>query len=288
MPDIRDRKDNRFSRFDAMSTEDLQAFLREDASKPMGEESDTKEILYVMEVLARRRKEQQEGKNPAEALASFKHNYYTESKTPSISESASVARKRSSSGRWRRGLVAAVAAICILVIGNSITASALGFDLFAIIVKWTQETFHFGYAGQTTDPSEPQSSESSKYNGLQDALDSYNITLNLAPSWFPENYEESDIKTVETPAQRQFVARYKDGDNEIKIRIADYLDLQPEQIEQSSSVLEIYECAGIDYYIFSDNGQLRAAWVNGSFECYITGPISIEELKEIIDSIEKG
>lgn len=48
MPDIQDRKDSRFSRYDAMSTEDLQAFLREDASKPMGEESDTKEILYVM------------------------------------------------------------------------------------------------------------------------------------------------------------------------------------------------------------------------------------------------
>ena len=54
MPDIQDRKDSRFSRYDAMSTEDLQAFLREDASKPMGEESDTKEILYVMEVLAKR------------------------------------------------------------------------------------------------------------------------------------------------------------------------------------------------------------------------------------------
>lgn len=288
MPDIQDRKESRFSRYDAMSTEDLQAFLREDASKPMGEESDTKEILYVMEVLAKRRKVQTGGKDPAEALASFKNKYYTENETPSISESVPAAHKRSSSGRWKRGLVAAVAAVFILVLGNSITASALGFDLFAIIAKWTQETFHFGYTGQTTDPSEPQSIESSKYNGLQDALDSYNITLNLAPSWFPENYEESDIKTVETPAQRQFVARYKDGDNEIKIRIADYLNLQPEQIEQSNSVLEIYECAGIDYYIFNDNGQLRAAWVNGSFECYITGPISIEELKEIIDSIEKG
>ena len=77
MPNIQDRNDNRFSRFDAMSTEELQAFLREDASKSVGEESDTKEILYVMEVLARRRKEQTGGKDPAEALASFKNKYYT-------------------------------------------------------------------------------------------------------------------------------------------------------------------------------------------------------------------
>ena len=50
MPNMQDRKANRFSRYDAMSTEDLQAFLREDASKQMGEESDTEEILYVMDV----------------------------------------------------------------------------------------------------------------------------------------------------------------------------------------------------------------------------------------------
>ena len=121
----------------------------------MGEESDTKEIFYVMEVLAKRRKEQNGGKPPVEALESFKQDYYTENETPYISESVSVARKRSNSGRWKRGLVAAVAAICILVIGNSITASALDFDLFAIIAKWTQETFHFGYAGQMDETNAP-------------------------------------------------------------------------------------------------------------------------------------
>ena len=111
MPDMQDRKNERFSRFDAMSTEELQTFLREDASKPMGEESDTKEILYVMEVLAKRRKEQNGGKPPVEALESFKQDYYTENETPYISESVPVACKRSNSGRWKRGLVAAVAAI---------------------------------------------------------------------------------------------------------------------------------------------------------------------------------
>ena len=116
MPNMQDRKAERFSRFDAMSTEELQAFLREDASKPMGEESDTEAIFYVMEVLAKRRKEQNEGKPPVEALESFKQNYHTENETPYISESVPVVRKQSNSGRWKRGLVAAVAAICIFVI----------------------------------------------------------------------------------------------------------------------------------------------------------------------------
>ena len=288
MPDIQDRKDSRFSRYDAMSTEDLQAFLREDASKPMGEESDTKEILYVMEVLARRRKEQQEGKDPAKALASFKNKYYAENETPSISESVPVVRKRSNGGRWKRGLVAAVAAIFILVVGNSITASAIGFDLFAIIAKWTQETFHLGYISETGEANAPSKDSAEVYTGLQAALADYDISVALAPTYFPEGYIEVDIKTQDTPKQRLFQAKYECGDSTIRVRIADHLDSYPVQVEQSDSLVEIYRSAEIDYYIFENEGQLQTVWINKNFECYISGPITLSEMKAVIDSIEKG
>lgn len=287
MPNMQDRKAERFSRFDAMSTEELQAFLREDASKPMGEESDTEEIFYVMEVLAKRRKEQNGGKSPVEALESFKQNYHTENETPYISESVPVARKRSNSGRWKRGLVAAVAAICILVIGNSITASALDFDLFAIIAKWTQETFHWGYAGNTSETNAPSANHANPCASLQEALDKRNIAISLIPTWMPNGYEEGDIKTIESPAQRQFVASYMCEDKSIRIRIMDYLDTHPAQVEQSGDLLEIYCVNGIDFYIFQNIDQLKAVWINENFECSIAGPLSISEIKLIIDSIGK-
>lgn len=288
MPDIQDRKDSRFSRYDAMSTEDLQAFLREDASKPMGEESDTKEILYVMEVLAKRRKEQTGGKDPAEALASFKNKYYTENETPYFSESVPAAHKRSSSGRWKRGLVAAVAAVFILVVGNSITASALGFDLFAIIAKWTQETFHFGYVGQNEETNTPSPDFARPCASLQSALDEYKISTALLPTWLPEGYLETDIKTVETPAQRQFFANYQKEDSSIRIRITDYLNVHPSQVEQSDSLIELYTSNGIDFYIFDNYDQLKAVWITDNYECSIAGPLSVSEIKEMIDSIGKG
>ena len=288
MPNMQDRKAERFSRFDAMSTEDLQAFLRKDASKPVGEESDTKEILYVMEVLARRRKEQQEGKDPAKALASFKHNYYIENEIPSISESVPVARKRSNNGRWKRGLVAAVAAIFILVIGNSITVSALGFDLFAIIAKWTQETFHFGSAGQTDETNAPSPDFAHPCASLEDALMENKVVLALVPTWIPDGYIESDVKIQDTPKQRIFHSKYQNGDETIVIRIAEYLNSSPMQIEQSESLIEIYSSNGIQYYIFDNHDMLKAVWIRENFECYISGPVSISTMKEIIDSIEKG
>lgn len=288
MPDMQDRKAERFSRFDAMSTEELQAFLREDASKPMGEESDTEEIFYVMEVLAKRRKEQNGGKPPVEALDSFKQNYHTENETPYISESVPVARKRSNSGHWKRGLVAAVAAICILVIGNSITASALNFDLFAIIAKWTQETFHFGYAGQAEETNSPSPDHVYPCVSLQESLDKRGIKIALVPTWIPDGYTESDVKILDTPAQRIFQAKYEFGESSIRIKIADYLNDHPAQIEQSDSLIEIYNTNNIDYYIFENQDQIKAVWINETFECYIIGPISLSEIKEIIDSIGKG
>ena len=288
MPNMQDRKAERFSRFDAMSTEELQAFLREDASKPMGEESDTEEIFYVMEVLAKRRKEQNGGKPPVEALESFKQNYHTENETPYISESVPVARKRSNSGHWKRGLVAAVAAIFILVIGNSITASALDFDLFAIIAKWTQETFHFGYAGQMGETNAPSPDHVNPCASLQEALDKRGITTALVPSWIPDGYTGTDVRVTETPLQRLYSAKYESGDATIRIRIADCLDMRPSQIEQSESCIEIYKSAEVDYYIFENEGQLQAVWINETFECYISGPITLSEMKAIIDSIVKG
>ena len=220
-----------------------------------------------------------------EALESFKQNYHTENETPYISEIVPVARKRSNSVRWKRGLVAAVAAIFILVIGNSITASALDFDLFAIIAKWTQETFHFGYAGQTEETNTPSPDHNNPCSSLQEALKKQNISTSLVPTWMPDGFEEFDVKTVETPAQLQFVANYKRGDDSIRIRITDYLNSHPAQVEQSNALVEVYRSNGIDHYIFDNYDQLKAVWINGNYECSIAGPISISEIKEMIDSI---
>lgn len=288
MPNIQDRKNERFGRYDAMSTEDLQAFLREDASKPMGEESDTAEVFYVMEILAKRRKAQSGGKDPAEALESLKQNYYKENKTPYISESVPVAQKQRNSGRWKRGLAAAVAVIFFLMIGNSITASALHFDLFAIIAKWTQETFHFGYAGQTDETNAPSPNFTHPCASLEDALLENKVTLAIVPTWIPDEYTESDVRITNTPKQRVFSAKYQNGDKSIIIKIVDYLNSNPMQIEQSESLIEIYSSNGVEYYIFDNHDMLKAVWIRENFECYISGQVSISEMKEIIDSIEKG
>ncbi len=288
MPDMQDRSDSEFARYDAMSTEELQQLLREDASKPSGEESDTHVLLYVMEVLAKQRKERNEGKSPEEALESFKQNYSSdnpETKISSTSESVPTARKRRSIGRWMQGLIAA-AAMLVVIVGGSITAHAMGVDIWEIIAKWTQETFHFGYVGQVEE--DPSSDYIYPCASLQEALDKNNVTTALVPTWMPSGYSEDGVDVSLTPKHRAYKASYKNGKNYIAIRIAEYLDSEPMQIEKSDDLIEIYTSNGVDYYIFQNYDQLDAVWNNGHFECLITGSLTVSEVEEMIDSIEEG
>lgn len=287
MPDSNSRADAELSKYDAMSTEELQQILREDASKTEGEESDTEALFYVMEVLAKRRRAKNEGKTPEEALESFKKNYWEENDSSEIENIPTVQKRNPGFRRWVSGLVA-VAAMLVLIVSTSFTARAFGFDLWDVIVKWTQETFHFGYVGQEDNASGPEHVDVTPYLKLQTMLDEHNVEAALVPTWIPEGYVEIEVETFETPKQRQFFSVFQCDEKVIKIWIADYLDTGPVQIEQSDSVVEAYEAAGVTYYIFNDNEQLRAAWLTQSYECYITGTISITELKNMIDSIGKG
>lgn len=287
MPDSLNRRDEKFAKYDAMSTDKLQQILRDDASKSEGAESDTETLFYVMEVLAKRRQARNEGKSPEEALESFKQNYYTENDISSVSESTTAAFKPSSRGRWRRGLIAA-AAMLVIVISCSFTANAMGFDLWEIIAKWTQETFHFGYAGQADVTDNPTSEHSNPCVSLQEALNKNNVTALLVPTWMPDGYQEGDVQITITPKHRAFTTIYFHDDDTIRIRIADYLDSFPSQIEQSDSLIEIFESGGIDYYIFDNEGQIQAVWINENFECYISGSLTLSEIRTMVESIEKG
>lgn len=287
MPNSDDHKLNDFAKYDTMSTEALQQILRDDASNPEGNEADIDMLLYVMEVLAKRRQANNEGKSPEEALETFKKKYYTEYDHSFTSESRYDPYRKRYSFPLAKGLIAAMLTI-VIFIGAAFTTSAAGFDIWEIIGKWTKETFHFGYAGTVDDTITPSSEFEYPCASLQEALNQCNVTSALVPTWIPEGYTEVDVEIVQTPKQRSFVSKYTFEENTIRIRIAEFLDSSPAQIERDDALLEVYITGDVEYYIFSNKNLLKAVWVYDNFECYIVGPLSLTELKEMIDSIQKG
>ena len=90
------------------------------------------------------------------------------------------------------------------------------------------------------------------------------------------------------PEQRYYIALYKNGEKSISIYFYVYNGTDPVRMEVNEQYLEVYNVNGIDYYIYENNAMLSAAWSQEFCDCCITGDISIEELKKMIESIPKG
>ena len=283
MSENHNRRIGDMPKFDAMTTEKLEEILRLDAEAPQEQDSDTEEILYVMEVLTEReRNNGHTGKTALEAYESFKQDYMPE--TDNIENPSKSNKKAKTKARQLRRLrtLFATAAVLAIVILGSITAKAFGVDIWETVVKWTQETFHFGEWGNSNVES------NLPYASLQEALEKGNLPASLVPMWIPDGYELADIMVERSPLQKKIRAKYTYGEQVLRITVQEYLNNDPIYVEQSEGLVEEYKVAETSYYLFKNNKRTQAVWIVDSYECRITGELTIDELKIMINSIEKG
>lgn len=270
-------------KYDTMTTEELEEILRLDVDALEGQESDTELLLYVMEVLASRKRNTSHTENTAHrAYESFKKNYLPEVEEKIIASEKKISAKKPL--RWLRSL-SAVAAVLVIILLGSVTAKAFGCDIWEAVVQWTQETFHFGSAREIDGPDTDGDLE---FSSLQDALAYAGIEEKLVPTWMPEGYKLVRITVDLTPIQNIYNALYQNGENELVVTVRNHLRSTPQYVEQSEDLLDTYESSGVTYYLLSNNDCTQAVWIKESYECYILGDLTIDELKMMIDSIEKG
>lgn len=273
-----------FEKYDSMTTEALEEILRLDSEARDGQESDTERLLYIMEVLANRKNTNSTGKTAQKAWESFQQDYLSQEEECLTYAPEEAAKPRRP---WLRRM-AAVAAAVVLIICLSATASAFGWgDIWKAVATWAKETFSF-VSGDHTEGSEPSPDNIKEYTSLQQALMATNITPDFIPTWIPEGYVLDRILVDENPMQRVYIAFYENGGVSLKITVRSYLEEDKELVEINDTLLEIYEVSGKEYHIFENMGQLRALWSKDSYECYISGELTIEEIKMMIDSIGKG
>ena len=134
----------------------------QDSQLPDGEESDIDAILYIMEVIEQRNQELpvSDFKDVDRAWDSFNQNYRfssseerplfdldDEPQQNATSDKPQILQPalRSNARPYRRVLRTAgiLAAVIAVLLATSLTAYALGFDLWGAIASWTKETFGF-------------------------------------------------------------------------------------------------------------------------------------------------
>lgn len=275
-----------FSKYDNMTTESLEEILRLDASAADGDATDTGLLIHIMEVLASREKSNSTGKSALEAWESFQQDYMSD--LEEICEENPEGTKPIRRARpWLRRLIAAAAAVA-LVIFIPMTAKAVNWEkMWNAVAHWTKDTFSF-VSSESVSVSEPTPEYDGEYSSLQDVLRANNRNADIVPTWIPENFTLNKIEKSASPNQEIYRAVYLNGDKEVKIRIRTYLQSDPETVEINEELLEMYEESGVQYYIFSNMDQIRAVWIIDSYQCNISGDLSIEEIKSMIDSIGKG
>ena len=268
-----------FSKYDSMSIGELEEILRADAQGPERDDSDVDEILYVMEVLAKKRRQNGiAGKTALEAYQEFQQHY-----RPMV-EAESMPKHKSNIIPFRR--IAAIAACLVLVFSFATSANAFCFrDVWNAVVTWAQETFSFSMG---VEVSEPKATDYIEYTSIRDALDANGLNSEIAPTWVPDGYELVDLIVDKNPMQETYLAVYSKDDSHLKISVQSFVSARPEQMESNKNVIEIYNSNGINYYILQNNQLTQAAWIIDNYECYISGEVNVSEIKLIIDSIQKG
>ncbi len=277
-----------------MRTEELEALLQQEFTAADGGEPDVDYIMAIMEVMKQR------DANPPAAEADvdaawrdFKENYQgqasayetevlPERDSSHLDQITSPSPKKKS----RRILRAAViTAACIVILCGA--ASAFGFDILQAFADWTAETFGFVTPGQE----EAEAPQDDPYNTLRLAV-SKETDIPTVPTWFPDGTVLiGNISVVEHLDKTRIQASFETNKGQFTIRVQIY-NTVPEKYEGTYQVdnefSEPYEVDGIIHYIMSNNDTNSVAWVNGVVEGHIQGNLSVEDLKEMVNSIYQG
>lgn len=284
-----------YSGFDRMSTEMLEEILRGDFELSSDEESDMDAILYIMEVIAKRKKKESRGRPDAEqAWNIFNENYRSNHAVPwyeddddkdcdvksETAEQTTVKKKRRLSRR-----VMGIAASVVIIIGCTfLTADAFGYNIWQIIAQWTTETFGFA-SGEGNLQIDSEDGTTSQYRSLQEALDAYDIKEKIVPTWIPKGYALVSIEVTSSPEVTCFVALYQSEYDDMFIKINHSNGDHYRAFEKDDSAIEEFDIQGIKHYIMSDLGYESAVWINGGNECSITASVSRSEINRMIQSI---
>ena len=272
-----------YPRYDEMTTEQLREILRKHAHGELEKEPDTEELFYIMEVLADRESENPEKqiKSTEEAYATFVKHY-----APEMAEEKPIAfpMRGAVTTRWMKR-VAVVAIVFVALTTAAVSAKAFAPDFWEKVAIWTKEFFRFEDVVDGTEGKAPDKEVNVALDSLRETLGQHGVVQKLAPTWLPEGYTCISVNAKESPKALQISAVYEKDGEQLIIKIRQDLGSAPVQIEKNENLIEIYTVDGVDYYIFSNYEALQTAWVVGEFECIISGKITLEKMKRIIDSI---
>ena len=291
------QKDRDHSKFDNMSTAELNEYLRQDS---YCEDSNLDDILYVMEVLERREKEDGNYSPPdvQKAWAEFQKYYNTEDNDGKplhdfddedddepTAEIISIKKARKGLNRSIKSIISVAAVLCVILAG-SVTAKALGYDIWDAIIVWTKDTFGFETTVNEPKPSEYVKQIPEELTELNDLMLNHGLSNKLIPSYIPEGYKMGSLEYDDLGDADTIFCQLSNGANDIMLIYSIHSgDSTSFQLEKDALSPEKYESGGTTYYIMSNMDDYLVSWLSDNVECTILGIPSHDEALKMITSL---
>lgn len=284
-------KDNeKYAYLNRLSTEQLMELLRADfVSSECGQED---VVFHILEVLEKR---EDSGSAPFDidrAWTEFQQYYdIPEGEGESLYPCRADTEKYEGNQSRNRTLVAkrkfklinykVTTAAAILLIGM-LAAQAVGIDVFSAISRWTDNLFHFNVM---------QEAGSNSSTEIQELLANSKMDERLAPTWIPEGFVASEPVISDTVVNRSVDIEYKDEAGRyfyISIRKYNSTDFLWNYVfEKDGAEVEEYKHDTMTFYIMKNLDVTTAVWSDGIYVVEISGTVSAEEIKRVVDSIKE-
>lgn len=277
---------------DQLSTAELERLLQNDFLASRGQ-TDPEFVAAAMEVIARRKDKPAPEVDVDAAWETFQARMKqehgqeegTDEAAPKLPPSTTQEAKRTGKRRWLRRTVAAAAVVAVLVCLSMVPVQ--GTSLLGTLVGWTDDTATFL---PTEDIGKRDFFSDVIYQQVTETVATY-TTHPILPTWYPDG--SSVIRVEENPTDSEYnaIVVFMLDNKEFSLSVSIYSTeiVSPStQYEKNKGSVEEYYSHGIPHYLMENLERSTAAWQNGNAECSLHGYFTIDELKQIIDSIYIG
>lgn len=221
-----------------------------------------------------------EGYDPQAALNKFqdKHSYLLESEAKPSAKVVQVPKRTRVTRKFRYAGAFVAAMLCIVV-----TANAFGYNPVQALFKWANDTIQL-----FSNPSgllELPPDVSSEYRSLDDALEANGLHAANRINWVPKDYSLVDIEVMSRSNRTKVSAIFESERGELVIEIRTFNNPDWHGVVESDFDGTEYRHGNTVSYISSNYEFTIAGWLDDKYSYEISGQISEEEIKKMIDSI---
>ena len=270
---------NKNTIYDKMTTDELWRILLDDAERTEDNQIDAEQLLQIMEVICGR---ENAGGDVKKSIEVFKKYYLSDNVPP-----PAPVRKPT---RWKRGLVAAAAALAVLIGGLTIP-DASGKSALQHIAQWSDDFFWFDEPQQNKNPDGTFPSDTGErvvWKELRDLLTEHGITSVLLPNWMPDGYVLYDVDVSGEGKYAVFSSGYLKGEKLLYFSVNAYNPDSVSLISKNPRSVNLYQYNGVDFYIIGNMERLIIVWIHDGYECCFSGNLTLSDVTKMIESMTKG